>query len=736
MTKHKVLSTLSLDEKIRWTSGNNLWTMIGSESADIRPLVVADGPHGVRVYKKGPGNELFGQDNLIPTTLFPTAAGMAATFNDELLFQVGQAIGNECNMHEVDVLLAPGINLKRSPLGGRNFEYYSEDPYHTGRMGAAFVNGVQSTGVGACMKHFAMNEQETNRRFVDTIADKRTMHELYLQPFKMVIDEANPTFVMSSYNRVNGHYTAESEELLIDILRNKWDYQGAVMSDWNAVQNKIKSIKNGMNVEMPGRSEFEQDVHEALADGSLTEDDLDQALQPLLTVYERAVQNPYIGQKCDKDTHHILAQKVVEEAIVLLENDGILPLVNHPSLAVIGAFSKQPRINGGGSVTLQPYKEETPFEALEQEFSLTYAAGYKEEHTNNILLDEVKQAIASQEVIVFFTGTTESLETEGQDRPHMNIPYGHLEVFEILKNSGKPIVVILMNGSAVNVTPFMNYANAIVETWFMGGASGTALASILTGRVNPSGRLSETFPIQIEHTPHYKQFPIKDDTIYYHGDIINIGYRYYDTHNYPVRYPFGYGLSYTKFQYDNIKLSSNTMMDNETITVSVDVTNVGAYPGKEVVQLYIEDVESFLPRPKKELRNFQKIALELGETKTVSFTLSKLDFAVYVEHKENFYVEPGTFVIHIGSNVQDIKQQVSIDISTVLPYPYPLTKEHPMKHIKTYHSDMEKILADYPDFPWYQMEEPTKRVLYRLVKDGTITKEEFDELLIKLTERT
>jgi beta-glucosidase len=709
--------------------------MTGSESAGVRPLVVADGPHGVRVYKKGPGFELFGKDNLVPTTLFPSAAGMAATFNDALLFQIGEAIGNECNMHEGDILLAPGINLKRSPLGGRNFEYYSEDPYLTGRMGSAYVNGVQSTGVGACMKHFALNEQETNRRFVDTIADKRTMHELYLQPFKMLVDHANPVFVMSSYNRVNGHYTAESQELLIHIIRNKWGYKGAVMSDWNAVQNKVKSIKNGMNVEMPGRSEFEQEVHDAINNGSLTEEDLDQALEPVVRVYERAIQNPNLGQQYDKEHHHKIAQKVVEEAIVLLENDGILPILDTPSLAVIGAFAKHPRINGGGSVTLQPYKEESPYEELKKEFSLTYAPGYDEEQTNEGYLKEVQEAITSQDVILFFTGTTTALETEGQDRPHMNIPQGHLDVFDVLKDAGKPIVVILMNGSAVNVTPFVHHANAMLETWFMGGASGTALVSILTGRVNPSGRLSETFPLTIEHTPHYKQFPIKQDEIYYHGDIINIGYRYYDTHHYPVRYPFGFGLSYTTFRYDNINLSSPTMMENETVTVSVDVTNVGSYPGKEVVQLYVEDVESFLPRPKKELRNFKKIALEIGETKTVTFTLSKQDFAVYVAHKENFYVEPGTFVIHIGPNVTDIKQRAHIDVQTVLPYPYPLTKEHPVKHIKTYHPEATNILADYPDFPWYQMEEPTKRVLYRLVKQGQMTIEEFDELIIKLTER-
>lgn len=731
MDPHDILNQLSIEEKLRWTAGNNMWTMMGAHRLGIDPIVVADGPHGVRVYKEGPKNQALDQAELEPSTLFPTAAAMAATFHPELIHSVGAAIGAECNMHHVDVLLAPGVNLKRSPLGGRNFEYYSEDPYLTGTMATAFIQGVQSTGVGATIKHFALNEQEDQRRFVSTEVDQRTMHELYLEPFRMAITEAKPWAVMSSYNRVNGHYASESKELLVDVLRNQWHYDGVVMSDWHAVQNKVKSIRNGLNVEMPGPSEFEDELREAIASGELTEADLDRALLPLLVMREKTLNNSNKGTPVQLEEHHALANRVAEEAIVLLENDGILPLSSEPKLAVIGAFATQPRINGGGSATLRPYRQDTPLEQLNKEWTVSYAPAYDEENTNETLLADVRSTIAGCDVVVFFTGTTASLETEGKDREHMDLPAGHLEVWNAIHQSHKPVIVILMNGSAVNVTPLVGKANAIVENWFLGGASGQALVDILSGRVNPSGRLSETFPIQLEHTPHYGSFPAMDDVVHYHDDLIRNGYRYYDTHQYPVRYPFGYGLSYTTFEYGSITLSESRINDKEDVTVTIEITNTGSRSGKEVVQLYIEDMKSTLPRPRKELRRFQKIELAPGETTTVSFELHPRDFAVYTESTGTFAVEAGAFVIHIGPNVRDIEQVAELIVES-RSFPLALTLAHPLKRFFQHRPHQAKQLDRFRTFPWYEIEEPAERVLRRLQRQFDISEAEYDRIVAAL----
>jgi beta-glucosidase len=729
MTPTEILKALTLDEKIRWTAGNNMWTMIGAPRLGIDPIVVADGPHGVRVYKEGPKNQALDQAELAPSTLFPTAAAMAATFHPELIQQVGAAIGAECNMYGVDVLLAPGVNLKRSPLGGRNFEYYSEDPYLTGRMATAFIQGVQSTGVGATIKHFALNEQEDQRRFVSTEIDERTMHEMYLEPFRMAIKEANPWAVMSSYNRIHGEYASESKDLLIDVLRTKWNYDGVVMSDWHAVQDKIKSIRNGLNVEMPGPSEFETELREALKRGDLSEADLDRSLEPLLYMREKVIVNPNKGSKADLDQHHDLANRVAKEAIVLLENDGILPLNGDPHLGVIGEFARHPRINGGGSATLRPYRQDTPLEFLKREWTISYAPGYDEERTNEDLLDEVDRTIESCDIVVLFTGTTASLETEGKDREHMDLPAGHLAVWERIRQSGKPVVVVLMNGSAVNVTPLIGSANAVLEQWFLGGASGQALVDILAGRVNPSGRLSETFPIRLEHTPHYGFFPSMDDVVDYHGDLIRNGYRYYDTHDYPVRYPFGYGLSYTTFEYKNLTLSSDRITDVDSLQVTIDITNTGSRAGQEVVQLYVEDVEHTLPRPKKELRRFKKMHLEAGESKRVTFTLEPRDFALYMPTTGTFEVEAGAFRIHIGPNVRDIALVETLTVDRTTPFPLHLTMGHPLKRFFQHRPNQAHQLDRFRTFPWYEIEEPAERVLRRLAKQFHLTEDEHDELV-------
>ena len=733
--KHKdILSKLTTLEKANWTSGNDLWHFLGNEKLGIREILLADGPHGVRVYKDIRSKTgFFNEENLAESTMFPNEAAMAATFNPELIFEVGATIGSECNMFNVDVLLGPGVNLKRSPLGGRNFEYYSEDPYLSGKMAVAFIKGIQSTGVGACVKHFALNEQETQRRFVNTLIDTRTLHELYLLPFEMVIKEANPYMVMSSYNQVNGHYAGESTLLLQDILREKWGYDGAVVSDWGGVQHKIKSIKNGMNIEMPGKSAFNDEVVQAINDGSLSVEELDDSLVPLLELHSKLIQNKNRGKVADLESNHLVARKVAEEAIVLLKNKGILPLKDIKKIGLIGDFAKNPRVNGGGSATLKPYKLENSFDELERYYELDYAKGYIEEKTNVELLKEVKKVAMENESVIFFTGTTVKLETEGKERAHMKLPSGHIEVFKEIAKYNKNIIVILNNGSALDISDIEIDSSAIIEAWFLGGANAVALRRILTGDVNPSGRLSETFSLNIENTPNFRNYPSQTDNVNYCGDILKNGYRHFDTHNYPVRYPFGYGLSYTSFKYSNLELSKSKMTDGDSLEVTVTIENTGDYDGSEVVQVYVSDVESYYPRPLKELKGFNKVFLKKGEKKDVSITLDKRSFAIYTIDFDDFRVESGEFKIMVGSNVLDIHLSSSIEYISTQTFRNKLTIDHPYNNWLEYkNSAVSNIEEKYRKIMWYEREEPIGRVYKRLKRQFNINDEEYNAMLDKL----
>lgn len=727
MTNKKRLEQLTIDEKIKFTAGNSMWTVLGHKEL-FDTMVLADGPHGIRAYKENPSSQMWDNQDLAPSTLFPSATAMASTFNEDLVNTIGQTIAKECNHYEVDVLLAPGVNLKRSPLAGRNFEYYSEDPYLTSRMAINFINGVQHEGVGACIKHFALNEQEDQRRFINSIVDERTLHEFYLRPFYNAIKEANPVSIMSSYNKINGHYASESSFLLKDILRDKWGYKGCVISDWGAVQNKVKSLKTGMNLEMPGGSEFTSEVYEALENNTLTEQEIDASLIPLFDLYDYTRKNNNKGKKVDFKAHHEIAYEVTKEAIVLLKNDGILPLKQQSKIGVVGQFAETPRINGGGSASLLPFCTEKPLDELRNYFTVDYAKGYTEEDTTDTLLEEVRDVCKKNDTIIYFTGTTEKIETEGKERLNMNIPEGHIEVINEIKKHNKNVIVVLSNGGVLDLTPVQD-CNAIIEAWFLGSSNGKALSEIIAGIVNPSGRLSETIPLCIEHTPHYKNFPSKQDEVYYMNDILNVGYRYYDTHNYPVRYPFGYGLSYTSFSYDTMTLSSDTLDDTSSVTVSVDVTNTGTVVGKETVQLYISDRDSYYPMPRKELKQFTKIELQPNETKTVTFTLTKKDFAIYsVDHKD-FEVEGGFFEILIGKNVSDIclKQQVLYKKEGLIRTS--LTLDHTLKTFAIYkHEAYLKIETTYRTFPWYEIEQPAIRVLKRLQREFDISKETLELL--------
>ncbi len=717
------MKKITLKEKVRLTSGQGNWHLFESDNLRGRPIYVADGPHGVRVYGQPAENGDFSnQAGLIATTLFPCAAAIASTWNTDLIKQVGQTIGKECRYHQVDVLLGPGINLKRSPLGGRNFEYYSEDPYLTSAIGRAFVQGVQSEQVGACIKHFALNEQETMRRFVDVHIDERTLHELYLYPFYKIIKQANPWMVMSSYNQINGTYASESADLLQTVLRKQWQYEGAVISDWGAVQDKVKSLKNGMNIEMPGPSSFEQDTLDALKMGTLSETELDASLAPVFALHKR-VQTIEPCDAIDLDAHHTVAQQVAREAIVLLENDGILPLKHTTqTIGMIGQFAKHPRINGGGSATVRPHHQEVPYESFATKFnSLLYADGYDDNDTNKVLINDAVNVAKKSDVVLFFTGTTEALETEGQDRPHMMLPQGHLDVFEAIRTVNPNMIVILSNGSALDLRTIKAHSRAILETWFLGGAAGEALLDIIVGEASPSGRLQETFPLMLEQTPHYGTFPPLEK-VDYHQDLIMHGYRYYDTHQYDVLYPFGYGLSYVDIVYRDVTFDYDETNPSAIMHITVTLENKSKIDAFETVQVYVRTQIAHLIKPAQELRAFKKVRVKAHEKTTVTLHLPLAAFETYCVSAHDFVIYNGTYTVHVARHSRDYIASKTITLTNQTPYAPVMTLAHPVKFLEWFYPDWFSVLeSHFRPLRWYEKEEPIARILKRIKKHQSLS---------------
>ncbi|MFW6319737.1 MAG: beta-glucosidase family protein [Bacillota bacterium] len=707
--------SIPVKEKIKLTSGQGSWHLFESDNLKGRQINVADGPHGVRVYEKPvEGGDFLSKRYLEPTTLFPSASAMASTWNTELIESAGKTIGKECRYHQVDVLLGPGINLKRSPLGGRNFEYYSEDPYLTSKIGEYFVKGVQSAGVGACIKHYGLNEQETMRRFVDVDVDERTMHEMYLYPFYKIIKAANPWMIMSSYNRLNGDYASESSYLLQDVLRKQWHYEGVVVSDWGAVQDKVKSIKNGMNADMPGPSAFEDEVNAALEDGRLTEAELDASLAPVFKLHDK-VNTIEKLESIDLDHHHTIAKDVAKEAMVLLENDGILPLKDTAQpLGIIGEFAKQPRTNGGGSATVKPYNQEIPYKAFEAVFkNINYAPGYHENDTTQASLDLAVTVAKESDTVLFFTGTTDVIETEGKDREHIHLPSAHLEVFDAIRKVNKNIIVILSNGSALDLRNVIPHSRAMLETWFLGGAAGEAIVDVVTGCISPSGRLQETFPLKIENTPHYGTFPqlAKAD---YHQDLIMNGYRYYDTHDYDVLYPFGYGLSYADIAYKDITWKTQSTNDSAYITATVTLENTSDIGAYETVQIYVGTSIPYLIKPKKELKAFKKVWVDGKESKTITIAVPLDAFETYDVNRHSFVVYNGTYTLSLGQNCRDIASTHTINITDQIPFIPHMTIDYPVKYLELYYPTwFAYIESNYRTLRWHEKEEPIWRMLDR-----------------------
>ena len=661
-----LVGEMTLKEKALLISGDGWWHTHAIDRLQIPSVCMTDGPHGLRKVEGG------GLSPGVPATCFPTASALASSWDVDLIRQVGVGLAGEAQANDVQILLGPGVNMKRSPLGGRNFEYLSEDPLLAGKLAAAYIQGVQSQGVGTSIKHYAVNNQEFERMATSSNLDERTLHEIYLPAFEIAVKEAQPWSVMAAYNLVNGVPATEDGLLLKEILRTRWGFRGFVVSDWGAVNDHSKGVNAGMNLEMPGSGDYHRNrIIEAVGSGQISPEALDEVVETLLAVILEANDRHRPGGTFDEVRHDALARQAAGESIVLLKNSArLLPLAvgKIKSIAIIGAFAKTPRYQGAGSSQVNPTRVSTAYDELVKlvgkEAAIRYASGYTEEGTTtDQLLDEARQQAAGAEVAVVFAGLPDSFESEGFDRSNLDMPAGHNQLIEAVHAVQPNLVVVLMNGSAVAM-PWADKARAIVEAWLGGQAGGGAIADVLTGRVNPSGKLSETFPARLEDTPSYPDFPGRGKQANY-GEGIFIGYRYYDTRKITPLFPFGFGLSYTTFAYSDLRLGATAIKDTDGLDVEVKVKNTGRVAGKEVVQLYIREQSPKVVRPEKELKAFAKVDLQPGEEKAIRFHLVQRDFAFYDASSHDWSVNPGKFDILVGASSGDLTLKQTVDVDVV-----------------------------------------------------------------------
>lgn len=648
MNVKELVAKMTLEEKAGMCSGSDFWHTEGVERLGIPKMMVTDGPHGLRK-QDGEGDHL-GLNDSVKAVCFPAGCATASSFDRDLIYSMGEALGEECQAENVGVILGPGANIKRSPLCGRNFEYFSEDPYLASEMAASQIKGVQSKNVGTSLKHFYANNQEHRRMTSSSVLDERTAREIYLAAFEGAVKQAKPWTVMCSYNRINGVYAAENEEALTDILRGEWGFDGLVVSDWGAVNDRVPDLKAGLDLEMPASMGMnDKKIVEAVKNGELDEAVLDGAVERILDILYRFEENKDKNAVFHYEKDHALARKIASECMVLLKNDGVLPLKEQEQTAFIGAFAEHPRYQGGGSSHINAWKVDSALE-MAKDYPVVYEKGFdiKEDRVDEALLHRAVEAAKKVKTAVIFAGLPDAFESEGYDRKHMRLPDCQNRLIEAVCEVNENVVVILHNGSPVEM-PWACKVKGILEAYLGGQAVGSAVMDVLYGKVNPSGHLAETFPVKLQDNPSYLYYTGEGDKVEYREGVF-VGYRYYDKKEMDVLFPFGHGLSYTTFSYSNMKLDKTCMKDTESVTVSVDVTNTGDCFGKEVVQLYVYPPLGEVIRPVKELKGFEKVALMPGETKTVTFTLGKRAFAYYDCDIKDFYVETGVYKIALGQS--------------------------------------------------------------------------------------
>ncbi len=659
------VSALTLEEKASLTSGASFWYTKPIDRVGVPAIMVTDGPHGLR--KQREGGDHLGIGDSVPATCFPPAVGLGSSWDVDLVHRVGEALGAETSIEKVAVLLGPGINIKRSPLCGRNFEYLSEDPVVSGVLGAAIVRGIQSQGVGTSLKHFAANNQEDDRMRSSSDVDPRPLREIYLRGFQRVVEDAQPWTVMCSYNRINGVYASEDPWLLTNVLRDEWGFEGLVVSDWGAVNERVPGLVAGMDLEMPSSNgATDAQIVAAVRDGSLDEAVLDTAAGRVLDLVRKSTGGAgAVAGPLDVDAHHALAREAAGRSIVLLKNDGaILPLAKDSALAVIGEFADKPRYQGAGSSMINPTRLDSALDGIRALATgeVVYARGFSNAvdasaDETSALRDEAVAAASGADVAVVFLGLPARLESEGYDRDDIDLPAEQLALLDAVIAANPRTVVVLSNGGVVAL-PFADRVPAILEAWLLGQAGGGATADVLFGDVNPSAKLTETIPVRIEDTPAFLDFPGEFSHVRY-GEGLFVGYRWYDARRLEVAYPFGHGLSYTTFAYGDAAAAVDA---NGDVEVTVAVTNTGDRAGREVVQVYTSLPGGTVQRPVRELKAFASVALEPGETQAVTLTVRRKDLAYWDIRLDAWVVEGGEYVVDVAASSRDIRSSVRVAV--------------------------------------------------------------------------
>lgn len=665
-----LVSQMTLEEKAGLCSGLDFWHTKPVERLGVPSVMVSDGPHGLR--KQDEKADHLGVNDSIKAVCMPAACATASSFDRDLMGRMGQAIGDSCQHEKLGVVLGPAVNIKRSPLCGRNFEYFSEDPYLAGEMSAAYINGVQSKNVGTSIKHFAANSQEHRRMSSSSNADERTLREIYFPAFEISVRKAQPWTVMCSYNRVNGVYASENPWLLTDVLRGEWGFKGYVMSDWGAVSDRVAGVAAGLDLEMPSSGGInDRKIVAAVKSGELDEKIVDQACERILEINYRYLDNARPETPWDQEADHQLSARIAEECMVLLKNDGILPLNKTDEVAFIGEFAAKPRFQGGGSSHINAFRTTSAVEAA-QGLPVTYVQGYSaaRDMATDEMIAEAVQAAKAAKVAVVFAGLPDAYESEGYDRAHMAMPACQNRLIEAVAGANPNTVVVLHNGSPVEM-PWLGKVKAVLEAYLGGQAVGIATVRLLYGDANPCGHLAETFPVKLSDNPSYLYYGGEGNEADYREGVF-VGYRYYDKKEMPVLFPFGFGLSYTTFACSNLRLSGAKITDQETLTATVTVTNTGSRAGKTVVQLYVGDKESTVLRPIRELKGFEKVELQPGESRDVTFTLDKRAFAYWNAAIHDWHVETGAFTIEVGQSSRDIEVsgEVTVESTVALPRHY------------------------------------------------------------------
>lgn len=695
---HKdIIEKMTLVEKIALCSGANYWTTKAFPQHGIPSIRVNDGPHGLRRQKDDADN--LGINDSIPATCFPTACATSASWDRDLLREMGEALGEEALQEGTAVLLGPGINIKRNPLCGRNFEYFSEDPYIAGELASAWISGVQSKGIGVSLKHFAGNSQENHRLCSDSIIDERALREIYLAAFEMAVKQAKPATVMCAYNLLNGTYCSDNKYLLTDVLRHEWGFDGTVMTDWGAMNNRVEAFKAGLDLEMPGSGGFfDEEVLDSVLNGELSEDLINQSVDRILSLIISATNNKKENYKYNIEEHHQIARKIAAGSAVLLKNDNnILPIDKNKKVAIIGSLAKNFRYQGAGSSKITPHKISNVLDGLnENSVAYSYYEGYKGNTANAKLMEEAVQGAKDCDLAIIIAGLTDDFESEGFDRESLDIPESQLQLISAVAKANQNVVVVLLGGSPVTMS-WIKEVKAVLNMYLSGQAGGLAIADILTGKVNPSGKLAETYPLSYADVICSDTYGINPKQVLY-KESIYVGYRYYDIVNKEVLFPFGFGLSYTNFEYSDLKITG--IAPNE-VSVSLKLKNIGTFAGAEVVQLYIGKPKGGIFCPQKELKDFAKVFLNAGEEKEIVFKLNKRSFSYYDVNEKDWVTQNGEYSIYIGASSRELLLNSMIEIAGEAVSHGELKSIDSQKGIKNATFESKKADTDLPYVNWY-----------------------------------